>query len=107
MHRPHRAVGRRAAARRRGARAGHATALVLADEPTGNLDGGNAEQVFELMLELNRERRPASIVVTHDLRLAARMDRVLELEGGNLRRTTADYAGVDAARRARYLLRTL
>ncbi len=59
--------------------------LVLADEPTGNLDGKNAEQVFELMLELNRERQTSLVVVTHDLRIAARMDRALEIEGGMLR----------------------
>jgi lipoprotein-releasing system ATP-binding protein len=59
--------------------------LVLADEPTGNLDGKNAEQVFELMLELNRERQTSLVVVTHDLRIAARMERALEIEGGILR----------------------
>jgi lipoprotein-releasing system ATP-binding protein len=58
--------------------------VVLADEPTGNLDGANATQVFELMLELNRESGTALVIVTHAPELAARMQKAYRLEGGRL-----------------------
>jgi lipoprotein-releasing system ATP-binding protein len=59
--------------------------LVLADEPTGNLDAGNGEHVLGLMLELNQELETSLVIVTHDQSIAQRMDRILVLENGRLR----------------------
>ena len=56
--------------------------LILADEPTGNLDSKTAHQVYQLMLELNQELNVSLLVVTHDHELAARMGKVLHMEDG-------------------------
>ncbi len=58
--------------------------LVLADEPTGSLDRATAEELGDLLTELNREEGAALVVVTHSEALAARMSRVLELRDGTL-----------------------
>lgn len=58
--------------------------LILADEPTGNLDTHTADEIFALMREFNRERGSACLIVTHDPRLAARCDRHIELVDGRV-----------------------
>lgn len=58
---------------------------ILADEPTGNLDNQSADQVYDLMMQLMREFNTSFVVVTHDLALAKKMDRVVTIERGNLR----------------------
>jgi lipoprotein-releasing system ATP-binding protein len=60
--------------------------LILADEPTGNLDTHTADDIFALLREFNRERGSACLIVTHDPRLAARCDRRIELVDGRLAR---------------------
>ena len=63
--------------------------LLLADEPTGNLDPATGEGVQQLLLELNREHGSALVVATHNDRLAAAMERTVRLEGGRLHDITA------------------
>lgn len=62
----------------------NAPRVLLADEPTGNLDPGTSDQVFEALMGLVRETGLAALVATHNLELAARMDRIVRLDGGVL-----------------------
>ena len=62
----------------------NAPSVLLADEPTGNLDPGTSDRVFEVLMEVVRETGLAALIATHNPDLAARMDRVVRLEGGRL-----------------------
>jgi lipoprotein-releasing system ATP-binding protein len=62
--------------------------LVLADEPTGNLDSRSGQQVFALMREITRDHQVAFVMVTHDDRLARAADRILRIEDGLIREVT-------------------
>jgi lipoprotein-releasing system ATP-binding protein len=70
----------------------HDPRLVLADEPSGNLDHANAERLHEIFFRLAREFETAVVVVTHNRQLAARADRILWLEDGRL----TEVSSVDA-----------
>ena len=58
--------------------------VVLADEPTGNLDDSTGEQIYKLLTSLSEKKGTAFVVVTHDIALAAKMDRVLKIKDGRL-----------------------
>ncbi|WP_133127415.1 lipoprotein-releasing ABC transporter ATP-binding protein LolD [Legionella nagasakiensis] len=62
----------------------HQPHCVFADEPTGNLDHATAVRIFELMLHLNRQMKTALVIVTHDMGLAKRMDKIMSLQDGRL-----------------------
>ena len=59
-------------------------AVLLADEPTGNLDAGTGQEVLELLRDLNRERGLTMMLVTHDQQIAAQADRVVRLAEGRI-----------------------
>jgi lipoprotein-releasing system ATP-binding protein len=69
--------------------------LILADEPTGNLDTASSDQVFELLREINRQEQTAFLVVTHDPRMAQRCDRIVELVDGRITGDRPNRAGTD------------
>ena len=71
--------------------------ILLADEPTGNLDSRNGRHVFDLMVEMNRQRGATLVLVTHDHELAARADRRISLSDG---RVVADESSTSDEARA-------
>jgi len=84
-HRPVRALWRRTATRRYARALVNEPELILADEPTGNLDSHTGEETIELLCALRAERRTTLIIATHDSKLAARAPRVIELVDGQVK----------------------
>jgi lipoprotein-releasing system ATP-binding protein len=66
----------------------HQPDCILADEPTGNLDRKNAEQCIDLIIDLNKEYKTSLVIVTHDLKIAERMDTIYTLDDGVLKYAT-------------------
>jgi putative ABC transport system ATP-binding protein len=58
--------------------------ILMADEPTGNLDTATAQQIFELFAQLHREQKKTLVLVTHDLDLARRAERIVRMQDGRL-----------------------
>lgn len=58
--------------------------ILFADEPTGNLDDGTGQSIEQLLFELNKEKGTTLVIVTHDLELAAKTDRIIQLKGGKM-----------------------
>jgi putative ABC transport system ATP-binding protein len=68
-------------------------ALLLADEPTGNLDSGNSREIISLLRKFNKENRQTVIIITHDERIALSADRVITIEDGQITRDSAEEVG--------------
>ena len=58
--------------------------IILADEPTGNLDSDTTEQVYDLLREINRKYHTTFVVITHDRRIAEKADRIIEIKDGKI-----------------------
>lgn len=59
--------------------------IILADEPTGNLDSDTTEQVYDLLREINRKYKTTFVIITHDRRIAEKADRIVEVKDGKIR----------------------